>query len=351
MKVRKCFSSIIKYFSIFMLCSALSYLNRLFVDVGMLITPESMRQHQKSVEKYYESRKDWMTSNLGAYMFKYSNAHPPSYEVVNHPERGYFTVLIWKQWPSLKERHVGGFGKHSVHPLFGCSVTNCKFFEDDDTLLSSTDAVVVHLHKGELPDSTKRRPYQRWIFWTDESPVNIYAGVPLRNKPSYSRLANMFNWSMSYRCPGHFKEDCPVIAEYLFYVVIENSKCRQYISEKIFHHAYSKGAIPIIMGTPLEDCKKLLPPNSFIHMDNFASIKHLAREIYTISDNITKLLSYHAWRVNFEIVEEHGFLGTRSLALCRICEALNYNSNARKVYGVEDIMLYLNPAVCCVRNP
>ncbi|XP_063544879.1 alpha-(1,3)-fucosyltransferase 4-like [Cydia strobilella] len=286
-----------------------------------------------------------------------------------------------------------------------------------------------------LPDFTKRKPYQRWIFWTDESPINTFsAGIKGLVTPSFSRLANAFNWSMSYRsdsdipvpygrtipllypklnditdeelkelvpyweqkqkdvlaaivmshcvefrmrfvmqlqrfinvdmfgkcalvknhtnkCPGRYTRDCPIISEYLFYIVIENTKCRQYISEKVFHHAYSKGAIPIIMGAPLIDCIKLLPPNSFMHMDNFASVKHLAKEIYAVSDNITKLLSYHAWRINFETVEEHGFLETRSLALCRICEALNYNSNARKVYSKEDIMLYLDPAVCCFRSP
>ncbi|XP_063371711.1 alpha-(1,3)-fucosyltransferase 7-like [Cydia amplana] len=396
-----------------------------------------MREHHKVVYMYYDKRKAWTTSNLGRYMFKYYNTKPPSHEVINYPERGHFNILIWRYWPWLKQRHEAGFDNHSVNPLFGCSVTNCKFFENNDTYsyISSMDAVVVHLQKGLLPDFSKRKPYQRWIFWTDESPIHTFAvDIKRRETPTLSQLANVFNWSMSYRtdsdipvpygrtipllypklndiaddeltqlvpywkqkqrdilaaiimsrcvgfrmrfvmqlqrffnvdmfgkcalvnnhtnrCPGRYTHDCPIISKYLFYIVIENSKCRQYISEKVFHHAYSKGAIPIIMGSPLVDCVKLLPPNSFIHMDNFASVKHLAREVYAISGNIPKLLSYHAWRNNFKTVEEHGFLGTRSLAMCRICEALNYNSNARKVYGIDDIMLYLDPAVCCSRNP
>ncbi|XP_048002523.1 alpha-(1,3)-fucosyltransferase fut-1-like [Leguminivora glycinivorella] len=152
------------------------------------------------------------------------------------------------------------------------------------------------------------------------------------------------------KCPGHFRENCPVMEEYLFYITIENSMCRQYFSEKIFHHAYLKGAIPIIMGIPLIDCIKLLPPHSFLHVDSFPSLQELSKEVYSIGNNMTKLLEYHAWRVNFEVVEEHGFLGTRSFAMCRVCEALNYNSNANKIYGLEDIMLYLDPAVCCSRN-
>ncbi|XP_063391830.1 alpha-(1,3)-fucosyltransferase 7-like [Cydia fagiglandana] len=287
-----------------------------------------------------------------------------------------------------------------------------------------------------LPDFTKRKPYQRWIFWSDEPPIYTFPDDFPQNRYNFYKLANVFNWSMTYRsdsdvpipygrtipllypilgdinsgrlkqlvpywalkqmeplvaivmshfieyrvrfvkhlqrflnvdvfgscsvyvnqtftdkCPGRLAKDCPIIYKYLFYLVMENTICRQYISEKIFHNAYAKGAIPIIMGTPLEDCMNILPPNSFLHMDNFASVRDLAREIYAIRDNTSKLLSYHAWRMHFETVEEHGYMGTRSLALCRLCEALNYNDIAKKVYGIEDIMLYLDPAVCCSRNP
>ncbi|XP_047995295.1 4-galactosyl-N-acetylglucosaminide 3-alpha-L-fucosyltransferase FUT5-like [Leguminivora glycinivorella] len=150
------------------------------------------------------------------------------------------------------------------------------------------------------------------------------------------------------RCPGHYHNDCEILSRYLFYLVLENSSCRQYISEKSFHHAYGKGAIPIFVGPFLKDCQKLLPPNSFLHIDNFKTPEHLASEVVAISKNITKLLSYHTWRNHFKVVNEHGFFGTMSSHMCRVCEALNYNKKSQKVYGVSDIRRFLDPEIQCI---
>jgi hypothetical protein len=138
-----------------------------------------------------------------------------------------------------------------------------------------------------------------------------------------------------------------VLSKYLFYIVLENSSCRQYITEKSFHHAYGKGAIPVIKGPLVEDCYKLLPPQSFLHVDNFKTTELLAAEIISISINVTKLLSYHLWRNHFEVVNEHGYFNTRSSQLCRICEALNFNDRSTKVYGLADIRWYLDPEISC----
>ncbi|XP_048003094.1 uncharacterized protein LOC125239522 [Leguminivora glycinivorella] len=166
-----------------------------------------MTLHHKVVQKYYEARKKWMVSNLGRYLFKFSSTRPPTYEVINHPEllhpdSDLFHILIWRNKGTVKERHMGAFGKHSKDPLHGCSVQNCKFTENDDSWLPFVDAVVVHLDAGELPNSLqrkKRKTYQRWIFWTDESPDNIFYAASSKVKPSFKQLNNLFNWSMTYR--------------------------------------------------------------------------------------------------------------------------------------------------------
>lgn len=135
--------------------------------------------------------------------------------------------------------------------------------------------------------------------------------------------------------------------KYYFYLVFENASCRQYLTEKGFYHAYSKGAIPIIIGPSLTDCEKLLPPNSFIHFDQFGSLQEFAETIEGIVYNYEKLLYYHTWRRHFEVVNEHGYFGSKSYHYCRICEALNLNDGEVSIYNKIDLELLFDSKLLC----
>ncbi|KPJ02827.1 Alpha-(1,3)-fucosyltransferase [Papilio xuthus] len=148
-------------------------------------------------------------------------------------------------------------------------------------------------------------------------------------------------------CPGHFRADCPIISEYLFYLVFENSKCEEYLTEKSFYHAYSKGAIPVIMGPTVEECEKLLPPDSFLHVDNYDTAEELAIEIINISKDMPRLLLYHEWRRHFQVVNEHGYFGSKSQHYCRICEALNYNDQDVKIYDEDMLRPFFDMSSAC----
>ncbi|XP_022831167.1 alpha-(1,3)-fucosyltransferase 9-like [Spodoptera litura] len=148
-------------------------------------------------------------------------------------------------------------------------------------------------------------------------------------------------------CPGNFHSDCDPIAEYLFYLVLENTSCYQYLTEKVFHHAYSKGAIPVIFGPSRGDVESLLPPNSYIFADADTAIQNLAKDIKAVASNVDLLLSMHTWRNHFEVINEHGYFGTKSYHLCRVCEALNYNSEEEKVYDSELLDVFLDPSKSC----
>lgn len=115
----------------------------------------------------------------------------------------------------------------------------------------------------------------------------------------------------------------------------------------MFYHAYSKGAIPIIIGPSLEDCEKLLPPNSFIHIDQFENLKEFAETIEEIVYSYEKLLFYHIWRRHFAVVNEHGYFGSKSYHYCRICEALNYNDGEISIYNKEDLELLFDSHLLC----
>ncbi|XP_039754178.1 4-galactosyl-N-acetylglucosaminide 3-alpha-L-fucosyltransferase FUT6-like isoform X2 [Pararge aegeria] len=380
--------------------------------------------HEQIVDLYYEKRQNWRTSNLGSILFQNNSRGAIKY--AQERQNRTFVVLIWKYWKWLVNRHVNSFSsKRLSEPLTDCSVKNCKFTGNDGELLTA-DAVVIHIQRGLFPNETKRNSKQRWIFLSDESPVHSFSMA--KNIPELARLADVFNWSMTYSdsdvpvpygrtiplqkpilsgitadslstlvpywdnkrtdilvtilisncgvsrrmdylkrleeyltvdvygkcslnhknsCPGHFRADCKLMSEYLFYLVFENSQCDEYLTEKSFYHAYSKGAIPVIMGPSIDVCEKLLPPDSFLHVDSYENAQKLAYDMIKISQDETLLLKYHRWRNDFAIANEHGYFGSKSYHLCRICEALNFNDDKEKVYDENSLRQFLDPSLLC----
>ncbi|KAL0112210.1 hypothetical protein PUN28_011937 [Cardiocondyla obscurior] len=133
-------------------------------------------------------------------------------------------------------------------------------------------------------------------------------------------------------CPGHFDQDCTALSAYKFYLSFENSNCEEYLTEKVFWNAYHKYAVPIIMGASRRDCRRLLPPHSFLYADDFADANALADYLKYLDRDDERYLEYHKWRDYYRVINEHGYFGSISKHYCRICEALNYNSVALKVY-------------------
>jgi len=134
------------------------------------------------------------------------------------------------------------------------------------------------------------------------------------------------------RCGGHFEKDCPSLNDYKFYLAFENGDCREYITEKTWWNAYHKGAIPVIMGASLQDCARLLPPKSFIHVRNFSSPANLARYLLYLNDSPSEYNNFLQWKRNYKVVNEHGYFQSPVYHYCRLCEALNYNDPGPKIY-------------------
>ncbi|RZC40759.1 glycoprotein 3-alpha-L-fucosyltransferase A-like, partial [Asbolus verrucosus] len=133
-------------------------------------------------------------------------------------------------------------------------------------------------------------------------------------------------------CPGHFKSNCRDIDDYLFYLAFENSNCDEYVTEKLWWNAYEKNSIPIVMGATKEGYKKLLPPNSYLNIDDYAKPKDLATHIFYLNST-GKYLDYFTWKRDYQVLNEHGYFQSKSYHYCRVCEALNYNEKNKKVYG------------------
>lgn len=86
------------------------------------------------------------------------------------------------------------------------------------------------------------------------------------------------------------------------------------------------------MGGSQISYRQLLPPNSYIHVDDFASSRDLANYILYLNSTPTELQNYFTWKKYFNIFNEHGYFRTNSVHYCRMCEALNYNDRQEKIY-------------------
>ncbi|XP_024935501.1 galactoside 3(4)-L-fucosyltransferase-like isoform X2 [Cephus cinctus] len=133
-------------------------------------------------------------------------------------------------------------------------------------------------------------------------------------------------------CPGHFDNDCTVLESYKFYLAFENSNCKEYLTEKTFWHGYHKWAVPIIMGAAQSECEKLLPPKSYLHVEDFASPAVLATYLLYLHRHDDEYFTFHQWRRHYKVINEHGYFGSASKHYCRLCEALHYNSPKAKTY-------------------
>ncbi|XP_032453932.1 uncharacterized protein LOC100120707 [Nasonia vitripennis] len=108
-----------------------------------------------------------------------------------------FIILVWEYGSFLERRHLRRFSLNKVYSAWeDCSVKNCLLTYERKEL-DMADAVIFHLHRTRGVKSLPERQnlQQRWIFLTDESPINTFLVQPQK----LSNYDGIFNWSMTYR--------------------------------------------------------------------------------------------------------------------------------------------------------
>ncbi|KAJ8310158.1 hypothetical protein KUTeg_012023 [Tegillarca granosa] len=103
--------------------------------------------------------------------------------------------------------------------------------------------------------------------------------------------------------------------DYKFYLAFENSNCRDYITEKFFRNALMSDVLPVVMGAHPDDYRKVAPPNSYIHIEDFKSPKELAEYLHKLDKNDTLYNEYFKWKGT------GSFINTKFW--CRLCAMLN----------------------------
>ena len=105
-----------------------------------------------------------------------------------------------------------------------------------------------------------------------------------------------------------------------FYLAFESQSCTDYITEK-FWRTLAFGAIPIVGGPARQNYLRIAPPNSFIHVDDYASEKELADYLILIGEDRSLYEKYHSWRRRYDVYHQAKDLD--SYRFCELCYRLN----------------------------
>lgn len=126
--------------------------------------------------------------------------------------------------------------------------------------------------------------------------------------------------------------------DYKFYLAFENAYCQDYITEKAFYNALAHGCIPVVLGSTVANYEKLLPPKSFLHVDQYENLTQLANILINISNNVTIYRWYHQWRDNYRLLASPSnyLIDDR---FCDLCIKL-HDDKTEKIYN--DFAQWLN---------
>ncbi|XP_047426270.1 alpha-(1,3)-fucosyltransferase 7 isoform X2 [Mugil cephalus] len=128
----------------------------------------------------------------------------------------------------------------------------------------------------------------------------------------------------------------PVISRCYFYLAFENSVAKDYITEKLWRNSYQGGALPVVLGPETSDYEAVAPPHSFIHVDEFASVKELGAFLQQLAKDKKHYNEYFAWKRQWKVKLYKDWRER----LCKIC--LQYKSlPQQKVYSDLEAWAYL----------
>ncbi|XP_053376136.1 alpha-(1,3)-fucosyltransferase 7-like [Mercenaria mercenaria] len=146
----------------------------------------------------------------------------------------------------------------------------------------------------------------------------------------------MFGYCYNKICGDPLKHaSCDnVTSKYKFYLALENSKCKDYVTEK-YWQSLNREQIPIV-NWDLKMVNENIPvPGSFISISDFKDVKSLADYLKHVSTNETLYNSYFDWRKQYSI--------SGRCPSCIVCQGLH---EGRHPQVIEDLDGWVRNDVC-----
>ncbi|XP_028320097.1 alpha-(1,3)-fucosyltransferase 4-like [Gouania willdenowi] len=306
------------------------------------------------------------------------------------PRLSHITILLWVHPFGVVAPLPDCWKQFQIN---GCMIT------DDKHAYRQVDAVIFHhrdIGNGRARMPTEPRPRsQKWIWLNHESPTNspglqqfdrvfnltmtyrvdsdIYIPyghlIPVVNgsgsldqttslhRPSRLLAWVVSDWSDSHARVSFYNElkryvnidvygsagkplkkgieaVLELLRDYMFYLAMENSQHTDYITEKLWN-AVRAGAIPVVLGPSRQSYERLLPPEAFIHVDDFPTVEELAQYLNKVMQNPDLMKHHLSWRQNYSV-----HLSTRNELYCDACEVV------RRTRGQTSVVPHLKDWFC-----
>lgn len=119
--------------------------------------------------------------------------------------------------------------------------------------------------------------------------------------------------------------------DYKYYLSLENTNCRDYVTEKPFH-VMNETVIPVLWKG--YNSSMFLPPYSYIDATEFTSVKKLADYMNMVSADTEKYQYYFKWKSYYTITDRC------KDTLCVLCKRLNNAEQHKRLY--DDIDRWAN---------
>ncbi|VDL14017.1 unnamed protein product [Hymenolepis diminuta] len=129
-----------------------------------------------------------------------------------------------------------------------------------------------------------------------------------------------------------------------FYLAFENSNCRNYITEKVTFNALQHDMIPIVLGAYKEDYEAVLPPHSYINVDDFKTIRELTDYIKYLDRNDTAYAKYFTWK-------EYGKIIDPIRMDCRLCGFMYHLRSGKIKISQPNPKDFVDPESLCFYRP
>ena len=141
------------------------------------------------------------------------------------------------------------------------------------------------------------------------------------------------HWKNRFSCSD---ESCgEELRQFKFYFALENAFCDDYVTYKYYRNGLENNLVPIVLGGADYTDVRLTMPNSYINVQDFASIEQLATHIKTVANDEPLFNSYFKWRLEYKVV----LYDWIQHLVCKLCtlsyEGKQLQSNVSAIYDTE----------------